>query len=127
MPEPAPLDELALERVIGRLLRAGVLLSALLVAVGAVLLLWRHGLSAADFGRFRGEPRRLRQVGAILDGARRGSAHGVIQLGLLVLIATPVLRVAFAGLAFRRAGDRLYFGISLWVLGVLLLSLLFMS
>lgn len=124
MSERRALDEAAVERALGRLLRIGVLVSALLVAVGAGIVLWHHGADPAEFGRFHGEPRQLRHIPDIVRRALEGRGHGLIQLGLLALIATPVMRVAFAALAFRRAGDRLYFAIGLWVLGVLLGSLL---
>jgi uncharacterized membrane protein len=48
----------------------------------------------------------------------------MIQLGLLLLIATPVARVAFSVVAFVLERDRMYVGITLLVLAVLLFSLL---
>jgi uncharacterized membrane protein len=49
---------------------------------------------------------------------------GIIQLGLLFLIATPVARVAFAAFAFAVERDWLYVAVSTFVLLVLLYSLL---
>ncbi|PYT34851.1 MAG: DUF1634 domain-containing protein, partial [Acidobacteria bacterium] len=42
--------------------------------------------------------------------------RGIIQLGLLLLIATPIARVAYLVYAFARPGDRLYALIALIVL-----------
>jgi uncharacterized membrane protein len=52
-----------------------------------------------------------------------GSGRGWIQLGLLLLIATPVARVAFSVYAFARQRDFLYVGVTLIVLTVLLFGL----
>jgi uncharacterized membrane protein len=52
------------------------------------------------------------------------SARGIIQLSVLMLIATPVLRVAFAVYAFARQRDWLFTRVSLVVLGVLAFGLL---
>jgi uncharacterized membrane protein len=76
-----------------------------------------------DRGVFRGEPADLRSAGGILRYAFGLSGRGIIQLGLLVLIATPVARVAFSVFAFLREGDRLYVGVTLVVLALLLYSL----
>jgi len=46
----------------------------------------------------------------------------VVALGLLLLIATPVLRVAVSIVAFVQQGDRLFTLITAVVLGILLLS-----
>lgn len=112
------------EQLLGNLLRAGVALSAVIVAVGGVLYLTRHGTEPPNYHIFRGEPAEFRVLPDILEGAmtlrRRRS---LIQLGLLVLIATPILRVAFSAYGFLRQGDRTYVVITLIVLGLLLYSL----
>lgn len=48
----------------------------------------------------------------------------MIALGLLLLIATPVARVALAAFGFLREGDWLYTAVASFVLAVLLFSLL---
>ena len=112
------------ERLLGNLLRAGVGLSAVMVAVGGVLYLVRHGTESPNYNVFRGEPAAFRVLPNIVEGAvmlqRRRS---IIQLGLLVLIATPILRVAFSAYGFLRQGDRTYVVITLIVLVLLLYSL----
>ena len=115
-----------LELAIGRLLRIGVAAAALLVLLGAAVYLWHHGSEMADYRRFRGEPSDLRHLGAIFADAAVPHGRGLIQLGLLLLIATPVMRVAYAAWAFARQRDGLYVLVTLLVLAVLLFSLLFM-
>ena len=55
---------------------------------------------------------------------RDGRGRGWIQLGLLVLIATPIARVAFCIVAFALEHDRLYVLFTVIVLIVLLYSLI---
>jgi uncharacterized membrane protein len=112
------------EDIIANLLRAGVILSALVVFTGAIVYLARHGQDPADYRIFRGEPPDLRHIsGIVLDGfALQG--RGIIQLGLLLLIATPVARVAFSIFGFALEGDRMYATFTTIVLMILLYSLL---
>jgi uncharacterized membrane protein len=121
-PKRALTDE-HMGRVISILLRSGVLLSALVVLAGGILYLIRYGATFPDYRVFRGEPATLRSVSGILTYALSFHTRGVIQLGLLLLVATPVARVAFSILAFALQRDRTYVIITLIVLGVLLYSL----
>ena len=111
------------ETIIANLLRAGVVLAAGIVAFGAVIFLLRHGREIPHYGLFVGEPEELRTVSGILRRAASFHGRNIIQLGLLLLIATPVARVAFSVVAFALERDRLYVGITLAVLAVLLFSL----
>jgi len=112
-----------LDRTIGALLRGGVILAASVVLAGGIWHLAQAGLSAPDFHHFRGEPADLRSVSGIVAGAFRGSALSLVQLGLLLLIATPIARVGFSVFAFAMQRDRLYVAITLIVLAILLTSL----
>jgi uncharacterized membrane protein len=116
-------DDTRIEQWMGNLLRAGVLLSAAVVLVGAGVYLTRHGAERADYRAFRGEPDDLRNPAGIVHGALSGRGRGLIQLGLLILLATPIARVAFSVLAFAGERDYLYVLFTLVVLGVLLFGL----
>src|SRR5216110_3944629 len=111
------------EDIIGNLLRAGVILSALVVFVGAIVYLARHGQEPADYRIFRGEPSDLRHISGIVRDAFAFQGRGIIQLGLLLLIATPVARVAFSIFGFMAEKDRLYAVFAMIVCMVLLYSL----
>lgn len=115
-----------LDVTLGQLLRAGVILAASVVSVGGVVFLMRHGESNPDYHAFRGEPPSIRLVSGILRGVGGFSGRAIIQLGLLILIATPVARVAFSIYAFLRERDRLYVLATLLV-GLLLLYSLFFA
>ncbi|MGA2945710.1 MAG: DUF1634 domain-containing protein [Candidatus Sulfotelmatobacter sp.] len=113
-----------MEKFIGNLLRAGVLLSAMVVLCGAAVYLVRHGHAPANYRAFQSEPSDLRSVGGILRDAVALRGRGIIQLGLLLLIATPVARVAFSIFGFAEEHDRLYVIVASIVLLVLLYSLI---
>ena len=123
--ESARLTEHEVEQVIGRLLQYGVLLAAAVTLLGGVLLLLHHGSATASHSVFRGEPAQLRSLSAIVGGAFAGQAMAIVQLGQLLLIATPVARVAFTLVAFALQGDRLYVLVTTIVLALLLYGLLF--
>jgi uncharacterized membrane protein len=112
------------EQIIGQLLRAGVLLSAFVVLVGGVFYLRQAAHAQRDFHTFHGVTPALKTISGVVQGAARFDPESVIQLGLLLLIATPVARVAFSVAAFALERDWLYVGLTLMVLGVLLFSLL---
>ena len=115
--------DLKVEQIIGTLLISGVLLSAVVVALGGILFLFHQGSAVPNYHLFEGEPPALRGLGSILTGAFHLDGRAVIQLGLLLLIATPVVRVIFTVLAFALERDRTYVIITLIVLAVLLYSL----
>ncbi len=117
-------NDLRIEAIIGALLRTGVTLAAVVVLSGAVVYLAHHGRELAAYSTFHGEPEFLRSVNGIIHGALHLSGRAIIQLGLLLLIATPVARVAFSAVAFAIERDSLYVWITLLVLAVLLYSLL---
>jgi uncharacterized membrane protein len=83
----------------------------------------RYGAALPDYGVFRGEPANLCTVSGIVPEALSFHPRGIIQLGLLLLIATPVARVAFSVLAFAWQRDRTYVIVTLIVLVILLYSL----
>ena len=112
-----------MDRIISILLRSGVLISALVVLAGGILYLILHGAALPQYGVFRVEPADLRSLSGIVKDVLAFKSRGIIQFGLLLLVATPVARVAFSILAFALQRDRTYVIITLIVLGILLYSL----
>ena len=119
---PAWTDERA-DRVIGILLRTGLFASVAVVLSGAVFYLFQHAEEVPQYAVFRGEPPDLRTISGIVHGALALRPRRVMQLGLLLLIATPVLRVAFSIFAFAAQRDWTYVAITLSVLTILLWSI----
>lgn len=107
---------------ISRVLRIGVTLSAALIGVGFIssfLVGWEGSLTGAAPGAVA--PTAFTQLRTGLLALR---PIAITQLGLLILIATPVMRVAVSVIGFARERDALYVAITLAVLGILLASLL---
>jgi uncharacterized membrane protein len=113
-----------IENIVGNLLRAGVLVSAVVVLCGGVLYLIKYGDAPADYRIFRGEPTDLKSLSGIVKDAFTLHSRGLIQLGLLLLIATPVARVAFSIFGFAEEKDRMYVAFTVIVLLILLYSLI---
>jgi uncharacterized membrane protein len=113
------------EQLLGNLLRAGVLLAAAVVLFGGAVYLVRHGGERPDHKVFHGEPAHLRSPTGIVESAAQLTGRGLIQFGLLLLVATPVARVCVSVVGFLRERDFLYVVLTLIVLAVLLYSLFF--
>ena len=115
----------AVEQFVGRLLQIGVALSALVVIVGGVMVLMHHGGDVPSFSPFAGEPENIRTLSGIVHGVLASDSRSIIQFGLLLLISTPILRVAFTWVAFLIQRDRVYVGITSIVLVLLLYGLIY--
>lgn len=113
-----------LDETLGALLRTGVILAAAVVFIGGMMYLTRHSGEVPNYKEFRGEPVELRGVSGILREVISFRGRGLIQFGLLILIATPIARVAFSLLAFVYRRDWIYVIITFVVLGLLSYSLL---
>ena len=107
------------------ILRAGVVLSLLLVLAGIGVEFARNPAvtSIEEFKRLTA-PRASfpHSPGAVWSGLRHGRGQAIIALGLLLLIATPVVRVAASVATFLYQGDRAFALITGVVLALLLLS-----
>src|SRR5690242_18179729 len=113
-----------LQRWIGNLLRAGVFLAAMIVAAGGMVHLATHGNDVVNFRVRHADDGVFRTLPAIADSVRHFNSEGFVQFGLLVLIATPILRVVFAAAGFLLERDYLYVVVSLMVLGILMFSVM---
>ena len=117
------LSDASMDAGMGRLLQIGVLLASAAVLLGGLLYLRADGAKTASYFTFTSQPATLRQPEQLLRALRHGDPAAVIEIGILLLIGTPVARVIFAAVAFALERDRLYVGISVAVLIILLLGL----
>jgi len=124
MSEPRVSDH-AIQQGIGNVLRAGVLIAGGVTLIGGLLLLAQHGGDPAAFGTFRGEPPLLKSLAGIVRGALTFDGTALAQLGLVLLIATPVARVALTLVAFAIQKDRTYVVITAIVLALLVYGFVF--
>ena len=118
------MDDRRLETIIARLLQTGVLLAAAVVTIGALAYLVKHHADRVDYRSFISAGPDTRTFSGIVRSAAHLDSLGIIQIGLLILIATPVARVALAMAGFALERDRLYTVVSIIVLLILLASLL---
>jgi uncharacterized membrane protein len=121
--EPQP-REGGLQVGIGRVLRGGVFTAAIVAVFGGLIYLRRHGASLPEYATFHGVPSGLDSVHGIIRGALQGRGRWITQLALLLLVATPVARVALSAAAFAKERDWTYAAISALVLALLLYSFL---
>jgi uncharacterized membrane protein len=113
------------EIIMGNLLRIGVFLAAITVFIGGVLYLFRSGLQEPHYTIFKSEPAAYRALSGIFQQAFSLNDLGIIQFGLLLLIATPIARVFFSIIAFILERDYIYILITLIVFCLLMSSLVF--
>ncbi|MGZ3938857.1 MAG: DUF1634 domain-containing protein [Flavisolibacter sp.] len=112
-----------IENSMGSLLRYGVLTSLSVVLIGAVFYLLQHGSEAPNYNKFVGEPKRFSEIKQVWNSAWHGRGRSIIQLGLFILIATPIARIVFSIIGYILERDYLYIIITLIVLGVILFSI----
>jgi len=114
--------DLKMEIAVSRMLRAGVSVAAFVVLVGWVLYLWQaHGVKP-DYFHFHGVPSPADRLTPVFEGIRHLDSRSIIRLGILLLIATPIMRVAYCVYSFATQKDKIYVVISSVVLTVLLYS-----
>jgi uncharacterized membrane protein len=113
------------ETLVASLLRGGVIAASAIVLAGGILYLAGYGAEPVGdhYHVFRGEPPALCSISGIVGDALQGKRRALIQFGLLVLIATPVMRVILAAAAFALRRDTTYVLVALTVLAGLLFSL----
>jgi uncharacterized membrane protein len=112
-----------IENIMGNLLRYGVLASLFVVLIGAAFYLLQHGSETPNYKKFLGEPKRLSELKQVWYSAFQGKGRSIIQLGLFILIATPIARIVFSIIGYILERDYLYIIITVIVLGVILFSL----
>jgi uncharacterized membrane protein len=125
MSDRVTLSDHDVEQLIGRLLQIGVATAAVVTIIGGVLLLMQHGSATPMYSVFHGQPDYLTSLGGIARGVREFRSESIVQLGIVLLIATPVARVAFTLVAFLLQRDRVYVVITTIVLALLAYGLIF--
>lgn len=116
-----------ISQIIGYILRCGVYLSMSVALVGGMLYLYRHG---SETNLFQNRPFVEKDENIVqlfkntFKGVTSGHGYYIIELGILLLIATPLSRVIFSLFAFKLEGDRLYVLISFIVLLIIITSII---
>lgn len=110
-----------LEAAIGRFMAISVYLSAAILLFGAILLFMQKGTQIVNYATYHSEPVVLDSMVNIFYRALHFSATSVIELGIILLVAAQIMRVALTTWLFVRLKDY-WFVIFSAVILVLLLS-----
>jgi uncharacterized membrane protein len=113
-----------MQLLLGRVLRGGMIVSMSIVFFGGIIYLYRHGHEVANYRVFNGIAPFLRQPDTLINGVFTFRGQAIIQTGIVLLIATPILRVMFSTMGFVLEKDYLYTCISLLVLLIIFISML---
>ncbi|MBV7532525.1 DUF1634 domain-containing protein [Chitinophaga sp. sic0106] len=112
------------EVLVGKMLRYGVFTASGIVLAGGIFYLIQMGSALVpNYQHFHSEGKEFTTFSGILKGAATFSSTEVIQLGVMVLLATPILRIVMSLGAFALEKDKLYVGITALVLAVILFSM----
>jgi uncharacterized membrane protein len=114
--------DIEIEHILGNILRIGVLISASIVLVGAVLYLAGHGKEVPDYYGFVFNPFSVNDPVGLLQEVAALNSLAIMKLGILLLIGTPILRVIVSVVAFIYEKDLMYVLFTLAVLTVLIFS-----
>lgn len=101
-----------LEYAMGNLLRLGVIISSAIVAIGGIIYLYKHGMHLPEYATFIGNKSMFNSVSKIITGLKEWKGQAIIQLGILVLIFTPIARITFSFIGFleeAKCGDLAFF------------------
>jgi uncharacterized membrane protein len=113
-------SEEILTSVLSKLLKYGVLSATAVVLLGGILYLIDHGNEPVKYQVFQGITPELRSPTKIVNAAISGNSQGIIQIGLLLLVATPILRVIISFLTFLWQRELIYVIITGLVLVILI-------
>ena len=111
-----------LDYILNMVLRIGLFLAISIVFCGGVIFLWKNGTEMIDYSIFDGVPASLKGPVNVFNAALPDRLSAVIQLGIMLLIATPVVRVITCLIVFAAERDILYVLLSFFVLAVLLFA-----
>ena len=120
------------DTLIGKLLRVGVVVASIITVIGGIIYLFQHAgvvpvykAIPGHHSAFSGAPAYLREFPTIISHVFQFDGAAIIQLGLIVLIATPVLRVVFSLFSFAIEKDKLYVLITTIVLIIIMINMFF--
>ncbi|MEN9918794.1 MAG: hypothetical protein RL662_1230 [Bacteroidota bacterium] len=123
-------NEQDVEQYIGMLLRYGVMLACTITSLGGIVYLTQQqgvmpNYNAVPSGEwFGGVAQYLREPNTIWSHVLQFDGAAIIQLGVMVLIATPILRVCFSALSFLIEKDYMYVAITCIVLAIIVSNML---
>ena len=113
-----------MQLLLGQVLRAGTVISVSVVFLGGIIYLFNHGDTVANYRVFIGIPGFIRHFNDLIYNSYILKGQAVIQFGIILLIATPIIRVICSAIGFVLEKDYMYLGISLLVLFIIFISMI---
>lgn len=113
-----------MQLLLGQVLRAGTLISIGIVLIGGIFFIARHGQTVESYHVFKGIPDYLQHPSTLFAAAGGLSGQAIIQIGIILLILTPIFRIVFSAFGFIMEKDYMYLVISLIVLLIIFSSML---
>lgn len=123
-------SERDIELYIGNVLRYGVIISCIITLLGGVFYIYQHLGVIPNYKQlpqgveFKGVAEYLRELTTILPEVFKLNGAAIIQLGVVVLIATPIVRVAFSAFSFLLERDYMYVVITIIVLLIIVSNMI---
>ena len=114
--------------LISRTLRWGVTIASVLAGIGGVFYFIQHGATPLDASKYTAcsyadaQNPATTTLSGILQGAFAGNSESLIQLGVVALLLTPIMRVVLSLFDFVKQRDWLYVGITAFVLAVIIIN-----
>lgn len=119
-----PFTDIDLNRSVGNLLRIGVVLSVITSLVGFVKLFLEGFKMPKDYSNLDIPTSSEKIWGSFWNGLMAGEGMAIIQLGILFLILTPLVRIIFALVGYLKEKDYVYVIVSVIVLSIMVFSFL---
>lgn len=109
-----------MEVFIGKLLRYGVIASCVITIFGGIIYIYQHQTLPDDQ-----VDHYLRELTSIIPHMLAFKGDAIVQFGVCVLIATPIMRIVVSIFAFIIEKDYLYITITVIVLCIILANMIF--
>ena len=117
-----PFTDIDLNRSVGNLLRLGVLLSVITSLIGFIKLFLEGFEMPKKYKLLEMGSSSEKVWGQFWNSLMKGEGLAIIQLGILFLIFTPLVRIIFALIGYLKEKDYVYVVISLIVLAIMTVS-----
>jgi len=115
-----------LQKIIGAVLKYGVLTVLVVAILGGIIFLFSHGKEVVDYSHFQENDQSIFEViKTTFQGVLKLDGQSIIFLGVLILFFTPFLRLLLSLVSFGLEKDKLYVLITLIVIGIVSMSVFF--